>query len=436
MNLSHVLEIFGGSVFMGFFVIFSGSLFLDSKFSITFKNCLIVLAFFTLITINYLLVNNAFKMMSSYIVITFVYKLLYKKNITQCAVVALIAYLMPVFGELIFVFGIALASKLNLITNTNIFVGNLKANIIICIFGIIVTLLIYKPVRRNILKIKEYNKAILIITLSILLFSVCSLFYKMFFNDWQFDKTVIFDGILILSMSYIGVIIIKQYIEKIKISDEYEKYVNYSKQSEKLVEQYSISQHEYKNELIIIKSMVHKNNKRLLEYLNEIIEEKDNIQDAWVRHLRYIPFGGLKGIIHNKISEMKDLGIKTFLDISKDVGKSNLKAMTIKENSQLVKIIGVFLDNAKEASLISDEKEVSICVYVEDNNVVFDISNSFNGTLDLSKIYNAGISSKGKNRGYGLALVKSIIDENNMFENETKIVNGYFVQKLKVIINK
>ena len=133
---------------------------------------------------------------------------------------------------------------------------------------------------------------------------------------------------------------------------------------------------------------------------------------------------------------MKDLGIKTFLDISKDVGKSNLKAMTIKENSQLVKIIGVFLDNAKEASLISDEKEVSTCVYVEDNNVVFDISNSFNGTLDLSKIYNAGISSKGKNRGYGLALVKSIIDENNMFENETKIVNGYFVQKLKVIINK
>ena len=180
--------------------------------------------------------------------------------------------------------------------------------------------------------------------------------------------------------------------------------------------------------------MVHKNNKKLLEYLDEIISNKNNIESSWIKYLTYIPFGGLKGILHNKISDMKENDINVFLSVSKEVGRSKLKNLTMKENNYLSKIIGVFLDNAKEAAINSKEKEVSVCIYMEEESIVFEISNSFEGEVDLNTIYNSGHSSKGRNRGYGLSVVKTIVDENNIFKNETQIINGYFIQRL--IVNK
>ena len=106
--------------------------------------------------------------------------------------------------------------------------------------------------------------------------------------------------------------------------------------------------------------------------------------------------------------------------------------MTVKENNHLSKIIGVFLDNAKEAALSSKLKEVTINIYVENKTIVFEIANSYDGEINVDNIYNAGYSNKGKNRGYGLVLAKNLVDDNPMFENITTTLNGYFVQKLIV----
>ena len=117
--------------------------------------------------------------------------------------------------------------------------------------------------------------------------------------------------------------------------------------------------------------------------------------------------------------------------------KSNLKKLTMKENNQLSKVIGVFLDNAKEASILSDTKEVSILIFMDNDDVVFEIYNSYIGkAMNIKILYEPGHSTKGKGRGYGLSLVKTIVDENPMFNNETKIVDDYFVQVLKVILKK
>ena len=106
----------------------------------------------------------------------------------------------------------------------------------------------------------------------------------------------------------------------------------------------------------------------------------------------------------------------------------------MKENVQLSKIIGVFLDNAREASLLSCEKEVSICIYMDTKRVVFEIANTYADSININKIYDCGHSTKGKNRGYGLPLVKMIVDESNIFENTTELQGQYFIQKL--VINK
>lgn len=434
---NNILNAIISGLFIGPYLVYTGSKLLQVKLKFTFRNLIIALMVMLFCILSYIYLDNGAKMMIVYIVVLFSFKSMFKKNLSQCAVAALISYLLLTVGELLFMIGIAVFNQINSIGNTEVFKGNLFVNVSITTVALLLLFLLKKTLNRIVARTKENNKFALIFTCAILLMALCVLFYKIYFSGFKFDETLVLNVMLIASITYIGVVILKQRYDKAKISEEYETYVEYSKQSEKLVEEYSISQHENKNELIIIKSMVHKSNKRLLEYLDEIIISKDNIESAWIRHLRYIPFGGLKGIFHNKISVMKELGINVFIDISKQIGKSSLRDLTIKENNQLSKVIGVFLDNAKEASLLSNKKEVYIAIFLDSKDVIFEISNSFSESgIDLTKIYDSGRSTKGKGRGYGLSLVKTIIDENSMFQNETKIVDEYFVQLLKVNFKK
>lgn len=431
--MGQVIQYFISGIFLGIYFLYIGSKFFGEKLPKSFKLILTGLLLMIFITANYMWLDNFLKTAALYLAVLITYRIVFRKNILQCAISSFLTITFLAIGEVIFIILVSSLEFTGIISDLTFLMGAVISNLAISIFAVSLGLIIYKPVNKFIGKIREHSKVTLVITFFLLLAAMSSLFYKIYFHDIKFDIYLIFNLFLVLTLAYIAYIIIKQYYDKIKLGEEYKKYVEYSKQSEKLVNQYSISQHENKNELIIIRSMVHRNNKKLIEYLNEIISTKDNINDGWIRYLQYLPFGGLKGIIHNKICEMKENNIKVFLNISKNIVNSQLKDLTVKENAQLLKIIGVFLDNAKDAAIISVEKEVSICIYFDDGKIFFEISNTYNSEVDLSKINIAGITTKGKGRGYGLALVESLIRENKIFINETKKKDNYFVQTLKIL---
>lgn len=432
MDTFHIISVLIGSIFVSTLFIMSGRKILNCNFS---KNINVVLSFVILtfsIFISSLYLDNALKMVVIYIVALFTNKMMFDKSLFQCAVTSLLSYLLLSAGEVLVAILVSIALKLELITDASTLKGHIFVNILISLSTYLFLLLFYKLIRKVVTKLDEGNKFTFIFAFGILLTLLCTLFYNLFSNDYTFNKNFILSILLIVAVSYISLIIIKQNYDKNSISNDYENYINYSKQSEKLVEQYSISQHENKNELIAIRSMVFKSNKKLLEYLDEIINNKDNIEHAWIRYLRHIPFGGLKGIMHNKVSEMMDSDIKVFLNISNEVGKSSLRKLSVKENNQLSKIIGVFLDNAMESAILSDKKEVSINIFLDGSIVVFEIANTYKEKIEIDKIYESRYTSKGKNRGYGLTLVKNIVDKSNKITNETKIDNEYFIQILKI----
>ncbi len=75
---------------------------------------------------------------------------------------------------------------------------------------------------------------------------------------------------------------------------------------------------------------------------------------------------------------------------------------------------------------------MSIEIYVIDGNIKFIITNSFNGEIDLN-IGNKIFSTKGKNRGHGLLLVKEIINNNNkIFIQKRKISKDLYIQTLLI----
>jgi len=73
-------------------------------------------------------------------------------------------------------------------------------------------------------------------------------------------------------------------------------------------------------------------------------------------------------------------------------------------------------------------------MYKENKNIVISISNNYSGNINIDKIIKKGYTTKGKGRGYGLTLVKEIIDKNRMLEENKEIVNNYYIQNLIVKI--
>lgn len=107
--------------------------------------------------------------------------------------------------------------------------------------------------------------------------------------------------------------------------------------------------------------------------------------------------------------------------------------MSIKEQRDFGKILGVFLDNAVEASCNSKRKKLGIEVYVDRNNeFIMIISNTFDNVINKNKIGKEKFTTKGKDRGHGLLLVKHIISRNSIFDIKTNITNDIYVQTLKI----
>jgi len=122
---------------------------------------------------------------------------------------------------------------------------------------------------------------------------------------------------------------------------------------------------------------------------------------------------GIRGLVYYKICQAeKDLNIKIYSD--KDL--KNINFSSNKTSKNLLKIIGILLDNAIEASYESKDKMLSINLFKDNKIMVINITNSIKNSIDTSKIFKKGFSTKGKERGYGLSTVKDILNEEKNIE--------------------
>ena len=179
--------------------------------------------------------------------------------------------------------------------------------------------------------------------------------------------------------------------------------------------------------------MINKNNKKAIKYIDELFQneiEDENIEI--LKKLQYLPQGGLKGLIYYKLEEMMNKKISVYVDISSELKKTNCKKQLNNNLRDISKILGVYIDNAIEATLSSEPKYIIIEGYLDDNDIVFSISNTYKGNIELNKVDKEGYTTKGEGKGYGLSLVKDIINKNS-YLNQERLLNGiYYVQKLYI----
>ncbi len=238
--------------------------------------------------------------------------------------------------------------------------------------------------------------------------------------------------LFIVSIVLILTIIIRNEFKYEQLNEENKQMINYVTKYEKIITEQGKANHEFKNQLMVIRGYVQMNKpNKLIEYLDSIVDDTKKTHSSYlISQLNKFPDGGIKGLLYYKLSIMDDYEIEYEINVESGV-KTKLNFLSATMYKNITKILGVLLDNAIDASKKCKTKRIIIDVTKETSNVIFSISNLYKGRIDLSKI-GTGYSSKGKGHGYGLRLVKDIVESNKSLYIQSSIKEGYYTAKLNI----
>ena len=215
-----------------------------------------------------------------------------------------------------------------------------------------------------------------------------------------------------------------------KTNDKYQVSITSLREYQEILDKYRISTHENKNQLLAIKNM--SKDSKIISYINAIIDDKTKDNDAVMNKAYKIPDDRFRSTIYPKMCKIDELKIKYKFLISNDVKTADLIDMDDYLVRDACMILGVYLDNAIEAVKDLNKKLIYLEIYIMDGYLCFDITNNFEGTLDVEKLFKRKYTTKGKEHGYGLVLVNRIVKENDKIENECEVSGNIITQRLKV----
>lgn len=314
--------------------------------------------------------------------------------------------------------------------------GSIISNFSVLGIMIILTVSIRKPLKKLINYNLSTNKKIIVMS-SITLVMLAIFFYNLI-KTFEFNNNIITYLVIIVMLICILLYLFKQKIENEKISKKYDELLDVMKSYESDIEEQRTLRHETKNEFATIKCKLQdkENNKTIIEYIDSVIGEKEKAGSTKYSKFKYLPSNGLKGFFYYKFIEAEKKGINVSINIFKQIENSFLKDIETKDFKDLARIIGVYLDNAIEASSTSEDKKLGIEMYLIKEKIEIIITNTFNNEINLDKIGKESFSTKGKHRGHGLLLVNKILSENNKFEAKNEIRGNIYIQSLKIKDNK
>lgn len=249
---------------------------------------------------------------------------------------------------------------------------------------------------------------------------------------------------LVLNSITIGIYIVLTYKfleeqnKSMLIKTEYESLLDKSVEYEKIIDNNRRDIHENKNDLIVLDGLISKRNTKAKKQIEAMIKDYTKLEkelkgnDELYRLTLPIPSGGLRGLVYHKLLMCEQLKVNYDLRIGRDVNSKVVKNIDFHTMRKFVKIVGIYLDNAIDATKAIKNKEINIEFFLEEGYFCVLISNTFSGTLDIEKMGTMGYTSKGGKHGYGLSLAKEILREDKNLVSETSIYKNIMSQVIKV----
>ena len=402
----------------------------DVKNMLTYVLILIPLLLIVYICFDWitrLLLNIIFTIMALYLSI-------FKKDISNSVFYALTYEVLVFISEIVISVLVLIIFKFDATEYSNLPFSLSISSIINCLLVYMLSKLkfISKNVRRLNDIIKRNNKDWIYIILIMIL-----LVLFIFFNRYKMDNSTEYfvntAMAIFVVISFVYVIYNK--FQKQAMEDKYNESMEYVLRYEKIINDQGKKNHEYNNQLMVIKGYVN-NPERLSKYLDEVIGEHKTGQNYTVKQLGFLPDGGVKGLLYHKLSKMEDNNIKYYLYVDQNLKDKNIENFDLKTYRDLTKLLGVFLDNAIDAALKSEEKEIEVELKDKGDCLLLTISNTYDKNTDINKVGKSGFTTKGVGHGFGLSIVKDIAKTNSEIETFSSKESDKFIQTAMIYYKK
>ena len=362
------------------------------------------------------------------------YLSIFKKDFSNSVYYAFAYEMLAFISEFIISIFILLIFKLN---GTSYF--NMPFSLLIS--SILNSLLVYLLTKINFVSknIKKLNQIIkknnkdwiyIILVMILMVILMASNMYKM---DSTFEYYIYLMIIVFVVVSFVYVIYNK--FQRQAMEDKYNESMEYVLRYEKIINEQGKKNHEYNNQLMVIKGYINKP-ERLSEYLDEVIGEHKTGQNYTVKQLGFLPDGGVKGLLYHKLSKMEDNNIKYYLYVDQNLKDKDTESFDLKTYRDLTKLLGVFLDNAIDAALKSEGKEIEVELKDKDDCLLLTISNTYDKNTDINKVGKSGFTTKGVGHGFGLSIVKDIAKTNPEIETFSSKESDKFIQTAMIYFKK
>lgn len=366
---------------------------------------------------------------------TIMLKKTYNDKLSKTIITTFLIYIIFSIGEMLFAITfVGLLGVNQEYIQTNLF-GIIETNLIILFISIIIIRI--KFIKEKLLNIIKWYTNKKVINNIILIILGILMIFLFILNNYRKINSI--ENFILLNIFFIGVVvfIIEFFVEKTnnaKLITKYDQLLDYVNAYGKLIDEKTKNQHEFRNQLILIKEMLGNRNKKVIKYIDEQLEiEESNIDYDWINKLKNIPDEGLSGLIYYKVREMVKENIKIYIEINKNVNKNKIKKYIEQNLNDISKIVCIYLDNAREASVLSDKKYIILEIDGNNSKFNFHVSNTYKGSIDVNRIGLKGYSSKGRGRGMGLAIVNDILDTHSEIFQKREFNGIYYVQHVSFI---
>lgn len=254
-------------------------------------------------------------------------------------------------------------------------------------------------------------------------------------------KTVTFNCILFACYFIISTVliinIIKTHMEKMSLNmkqDSYNRLQEYTNQIENMYSSLRSFKHDYSNIMLSMSGYIESNDMDgLRDYFDrEILPLSRRItkNTAHINQLMNIRITELKSVLSSKLLYAIELNINVSIEVTDEITSIPMDTL------DLCRIIGIFLDNAIEATLETDYPSIRFALINLDAEYLFIISNTFlEKGIPYATLAKPNVSTKGVNRGIGLYNAHEIISKYNQVFLDTEVQDKTFVQRLHLSKN-
>ena len=160
----------------------------------------------------------------------------------------------------------------------------------------------------------------------------------------------------------------------------------------------------------------------------ELLEKSGNsltLSNYELSRLINLEITSLKSLFSAKVLEAENLGIKVNLELPDVISSTQIEAL------DLVVISSVFLNNAIESAVDSEDPTLTISFFKNQGYLILVIDNTTREErIPVSRIFDEGVSSKGEGRGLGLSKVADILNRYPKVNLETRSCDHHFTQVL------